>query len=114
MTGIPLEPTPFRVERHRTAAGVRVVAVSGEIDLATAPQVRDALAPREDGETAVVLDLRETTFLDSSGIRVLVEAHRAGEADGIPFSVAGSAPVRDLLETTGVAGHLELVDAPPT
>lgn len=113
MTGTPFEPLPFRLERHRTPDGVRVVAASGEIDLATAPAVSAALSARDDGETGLVLDLRGTTFLDSSGIRVLVEAHRAGAADGIPFSVAGSPPVLELLETTGVAGHLDMVEQPP-
>lgn len=113
MSGTPLEPTPFRLERHHTPGGARVVSVSGEIDIATAPQVDEALARREPGETAVVLDLRGTTFLDSSGIRVLVAAHRAGVADGIPFSVAGSPPVLDLLETTGVSGHIAVVGGPP-
>lgn len=113
MTGSAYDPTPFRMERQRTASGIRTVTVSGEIDLATAPQLSAALADRDDGETGLVLDLRPTTFLDSSGIRVLVEAHRAGAADGIPFSVAGSPLVVDLLRTTGVADHLTLVDAPP-
>ncbi len=113
MTGTPFEPTPFRLERRRAPGGVRVVSVSGEIDLATAPQVSSALSARDDGETALVLDLRDTTFLDSSGIRVLVQAHRAGTTEDVPFSVAGSPPVLDLLETTGVAGHLDLVEQPP-
>jgi anti-sigma B factor antagonist len=100
--------------RTRTTGGVRVVSVTGEIDLATAPAVGAALAERASGESALVLDLRETAFLDSSGIRVLVEAHRASQRDGIPFTVVpGDAAIRDLLETTGVAAHLDLADTAP-
>ncbi|MTD44383.1 anti-sigma factor antagonist [Conexibacter sp. W3-3-2] len=109
----PHEPPPFSLEQRRAQDGSRVVTVRGEIDLATAPEVQQALGARQDGEIALVLDLLGTSFLDSSGIRVLVEAHRHGAAQGVPFRVAGSRPVRELLETTGVAAHLELVDAPP-
>jgi anti-anti-sigma factor len=58
-----------------------VVSVRGEVDLATAPEleasVRDAFAIRPE---AVLLDLRALTFIDSSGLRVLVAlANEAGE-----------------------------------
>ena len=113
MTANPPEPDPIRVS-SRMRGGTRVVSVTGEIDLATADEVSAALARREPGEDGLVLDLTTTSFLDSSGIRVLVEAHRAGERDGVPFGVVpGSESIRSLLETTGVAQHLALHDAPP-
>lgn len=104
----------FGVSTRVAADGTRVVAARGEVDLATAPDLAEVLAAHGADERALVLDLRETTFLDSSGIRVLVEAHRSGEERGVPFSVvAGTPAVRDLLVTTGVAEHLRLVEAPP-
>jgi anti-anti-sigma factor len=52
--------------------GVLVLAVSGELDLATAPQLQEKItAAREAGE-GVRLDLRPLTFIDSSGLRVLL------------------------------------------
>ena len=68
-------------------ARVRVV-VRGEVDVATASAlgtfVRDAMSP---GITEQVVDLAEVTFLDSSGVRVLVLASREAAAKGVAFSL---------------------------
>ena len=113
MTASARDSDPLRLHT-RTTGRTRVVSVEGEIDLATAPTVAAALAAREDAESALVLDLRDTAFLDSSGIRVLVEAHRAAARDGIPFTVVpGHAAIRELLETTGVADHLDIAETAP-
>ena len=62
-----------------TEGDVRVVAVGGEVDMATAPQLDAALAT-VDGD--VVVDLAAVTFLDSSGIGVLVKAAQRSSAAG--------------------------------
>jgi anti-sigma B factor antagonist len=55
-------------ERH-------VVAVRGEIDLFTAPELKSALADAiEEGRLRIVVDLSETTFLDSTALGVLIGA----------------------------------------
>lgn len=106
-------PEPLAI-RTRMTGSTRVVAVGGEIDLATVDALVDALASRSPGETDLVLDLSATTFIDSTGIRVLVEAHRDGERHGIPFTVVpGGEALRGILVTTGVAAHLRLADAAP-
>lgn len=52
-----------------------VIAVRGEVDLFTAPELKKAVADEIDsGRIRVVVDLAETTFLDSSGLGVLVGA----------------------------------------
>jgi anti-sigma B factor antagonist len=59
----------------RTVAGHRVLEVSGEIDVYTAPQLRERLiALVEDGARQVVVDLSRVEFLDSTGLGVLVGA----------------------------------------
>jgi anti-sigma B factor antagonist len=59
----------------RTVAGYRVLEVSGEIDVYTAPQLRERLiAMVEDGARQVVVDLSRVEFLDSTGLGVLVGA----------------------------------------
>ena len=64
--------------RHRLEDDVLVVAVSGELDLYTAPELRSLLLGAiNDGRTAVVLDLRETTFLDSTALGVIIAAMKA-------------------------------------
>ena len=55
----------------------RVVAVTGEIDLFTAPEFKQRVsAPIDVGRTHVIVDLTETTFIDSSSLGVLIGAHR--------------------------------------
>jgi anti-sigma B factor antagonist len=59
----------------RTVADHRVLEVSGEIDVYTAPQLRERLiALVEDGARQVVVDLSRVEFLDSTGLGVLVGA----------------------------------------
>jgi anti-anti-sigma factor len=59
-----------RVERA-TVDGTGVVRVSGEVDLSNADQVRDAIGAAIGTEAVVLVDLSETTYLDSAGIAML-------------------------------------------
>jgi anti-anti-sigma factor len=56
--------------------GVPVVAVTGEVDIATAPLLHAELTNQLAQSPVLVVDLREVTFFDSSGIGVLLAAHR--------------------------------------
>lgn len=59
--------------RERLQAGYTVVAVSGDLDVLTAPQLRDRLIEIvERGDRQLLVDLRPTTFVDSSGLSALV------------------------------------------
>ena len=70
----------FRTAQRSSAM---VVAVDGEIDLHTAPQLSEQLAALEESRTGeLVLDLTGVTFLDSSGLGVIVAAHRTVTAAG--------------------------------
>jgi anti-sigma B factor antagonist len=63
--------------------GVTVVTVSGEVDLQTAPRLAAALEEaRAASGASIVVDLSRVDFLDSSGLGVLVTAHRETEAGG--------------------------------
>ncbi|MGH9096446.1 MAG: STAS domain-containing protein [Acidimicrobiales bacterium] len=63
--------------------GVSVLTVSGEIDLATAPDLRERLMAHEaDQVSAIVVDLTGVSFLDSTALGVLVGAHRRQEDAG--------------------------------
>ncbi len=66
----------FGVEITPDDDGKRTVALSGEIDLASAPAVWDALEPALEDATRVVVDLSDVRFIDSTGLSVLVRAHR--------------------------------------
>jgi anti-sigma B factor antagonist len=86
-----------------------VIAVRGEVDMASAPQLRDLLNHLVDHSTAsIVLDCEHLDFLDSSGIGVLVATtKRLG--DGRTITIDTPQPhVRKVLELTGVADHVTI------
>jgi len=90
------------------------LALSGEFDLSRAPTVKEELsralerlAQTGDTPTRMVLDLRELTFIDSSGIQVLVAARRRCLQQGIDLSLrVGGSQVRRVLSLAGVAEYL--------
>jgi anti-anti-sigma factor len=91
------------------------LAPSGELDIATTPELEQALADATaDGVVDIVLDLRELTFMDSTGLRALAQANsRAGES-GIALSIVrGPRQIERVLEISGLGAMLPLVDAPP-
>ena len=78
--------------------GIKVVAVSGEVDLSTSPQVRDALLDCILGGGSVVVDLSQVAYIDSSGVASLVEAFQNAKSRGLGFALAnvGDTPLRVL------------------
>jgi anti-anti-sigma factor len=72
----------------RHIADTAVVAPAGELDLATARALSSALAgAAAQGAARVVLDLRQLTFLDSSGIGVIIKFKRHFAVEGVSFGV---------------------------
>lgn len=85
-----------------------VLDVAGEIDLATAPQFEEQVA-NVAGDKPLVVDMSNVTFMDSTGLRVLIGAHeRAEESGGRLSIVAADGPVTKLLNITGVAEWLNV------
>jgi anti-sigma B factor antagonist len=84
-----------------------ILRVRGEIDIATAPAFRDALGRLIlEANSPAFADLSRVTFMDSSGIDALATARRQAEAGGVELTlVAPSAPVRTVLELTGLWEH---------
>jgi anti-sigma B factor antagonist len=67
----------FSIEDRAVDDETHVVAVTGEIDLFTAPEFKQRVsAPIDAGRIHVIVDLTETTFIDSSSLGVLIGAHR--------------------------------------
>jgi anti-sigma B factor antagonist len=91
-------PFTARIERH---ADVAVVALGGELDLATAPNLSDRLAQLEpEGVAAIMLDLRKLSFVDASGLRVFLDAWTRAKATGHRFNMAmATSRVRSFLGT---------------
>ena len=81
-----------------------VLEVGGEIDLATAPQLREAVLDLiQNGSHLVVVDLRGVEFMDSTGLGVLVGAlKRLREQEGDLALVCTEGPVLKILALTGL------------
>jgi anti-sigma B factor antagonist len=96
----------FDLSVEHDERGTCRLTVRGELDLATAARLEQALAEAGDD---VLLDLRGLTFMDSTGVRVLLEAAEAGPA-GLRIVLPASGDVRVTIEETGIAPLLPLVD----
>jgi anti-anti-sigma factor len=91
-----------------------IVAVSGELDLASSPELDAVLERAGDyGAGLVLVDLRGLEFMDSTGLSVLVKAHQRAEDAGTRFGlVNGPAQVRRLLSLTGIGDRVTVVENP--
>jgi anti-anti-sigma factor len=89
-----------------------VLAVTGEIDLATSPRfLSDGLASLEHPISGLALDLGDASFIDSSGLGVVLTLERGARERGITFKVTAMSPaVRRAFEITGLAPTLGLSD----
>jgi len=88
------QPPAFGV-RARAVERAHVVAPVGEVDLFSADEVRAALALRPKECDVVVLDLRELTFFDTSGMRLVVETFQELAGTSTRFAILrGSADVQ--------------------
>lgn len=110
-TGRP--PLPFTVDMRIEAASVALVAPSGELDVFTAPDLRDAIQRVPDGAAIVILDLRGLTFCDTTGVHVVAEAHDSARGRGRRLVVVPAPhPVGAVFDLTGIGDHLEFATDP--
>jgi anti-anti-sigma factor len=85
------------------------VGVSGEIDAHSAPMLAERLSGCSGAETDIVIDLSGVTFMDSSGLRVLIDIRQRLEATPHRLVLASpSDSVIRLLEVAGLDGHFTL------
>jgi len=88
-----------------------VVALAGELDFGTVGQVQARLAELREQHAAALLDLDRLTFMDSTGIRLILTACEDAQRDGWSFSVTrGSERVRRVLEAAQVIDRLPYDD----
>jgi anti-sigma B factor antagonist len=97
---------------ERSAGGRVVITVSGEVDLASVGELRDALARAVKSRPAAVwLDLSEVEFMDSTGLTTLVLAHRNFDDPDRRFAViCPDGPVRRLLTLAGLDRFVRVHD----
>jgi anti-anti-sigma factor len=88
-----------------------VIAVAGEVDMATAPQLAECLHQHRDVD--VIVDLSGVTFLDSSGISALVVAYKGLHDAGHTLTTTGEQDnVRMVIETSGLLRTFHGGDSP--
>jgi anti-sigma B factor antagonist len=92
-----------RVTRDPGAAGWAVITVTGDLDIVAAPRLREEpLDAISNGNARLLLDLTGATFLDSTGIGVIVGAHKRLRAQGGDLRVAAAS--RAILEPLRITG----------
>lgn len=103
--------TLLRIEAH-DHDGLAHVVLTGELDLSTIAKVEQELARVEgQGPATVALDLSQLTFLDSSGLRVIVSADQRARRENRRFVVVrGPETVQRVFSITRLDEQLELVD----
>jgi anti-sigma B factor antagonist len=109
----PTLQSHFRVD-VRADGPAGVIAVSGELDLASSAELELELTRMIDsGSELIVLDLRDLEFMDSTGLSTLVKAHQQAAGAGKRFGVVrGPQQVQRLLSLTGVDERMTFADTP--
>ncbi len=98
----------FRIEEGRRD-GVIVLRLRGDLDLASADSVAERLDALSAAGEAVLLDLDSLAFMDSSGLRVVLQAAETSRTSGWRFTLTpGSEQVRNLFASAGVTDRLPI------
>lgn len=108
-------PPPFRIEAERVE-GADVISVHGELDMSSTPELDHALDDLSSSKAKIVLDLTDCSFIDSTGIALLIVSSRQAEATNgrgpaPPVVVCGlEGQVRRVLEVAGVLDEISFVE----
>jgi anti-sigma B factor antagonist len=97
----------LRVES--VGAQTSVVSLAGELDLSTVPIIEGALFEQLRTDSGVIMDLTQLSFIDSSGIGLLIKAFRAVDGDGkLHMVIAPGSQAERVFQLTGVDRMLSL------
>lgn len=86
-----------------------VIRVWGELDTATGPELAAALAVQAARRRSTLLDLRGVDFMDSTGIRLLLQSNELARRDGLGFELIPSEAVARTLEVAGLRDRFACV-----
>ena len=102
-------PSPAFSVEVRDQDGVPVVFVRGEVDVHTAPQLRETVRRLlDDGASTLLVDMEQTEFIDSTGLGVLLGAAKELQQAGGRFTLAR--PSKAVSKILSVTGMSELFD----
>lgn len=102
----PYPAPPFRIT-NASIDGATYLTVRGELDIHTAPQLRDALEKAAAKGVTLILDTEGLNFIDSTGIRLILLFWHESQRDGFNLPLTrGSDPVMRALELVGLLDEL--------
>jgi anti-sigma B factor antagonist len=106
-------PAEFRLTEERVRPDGRLLAVRGELDIATVPELRERLDAAVDaGVKRLVLDLSEVAFMDSIAMAAILHTRtRLGDSGRILVVVPESSYTRLVFEIAGLPRCLELFES---
>jgi anti-anti-sigma factor len=101
------QPLPFRISERELGPRSRELAIDGELDLAVAGKLRAALdRAQRDGCEQILVRLDGCQFIDSTGIAVIVQAHRAlAEGGGRLVTYGAADQVKRVLTVSGLTAN---------
>jgi len=105
-----VRPTQFKIEHQPLPEHGHRLCVSGELDLATTPQLeQQARTVLADGARSVVIDLANVNFIDSSGLRLLLLLSQQAADEGWRMQITRpSEQVQTILKITGAGTELPI------
>jgi anti-sigma B factor antagonist len=105
--------SPFEVTIEQRGGAVHVV-MTGELDISTAMRLEDELHRIEaDGPALIVLDLQRLSFMDSTGLRLLIGADARARENGREVAIVqGNEMVQRVLRLTRLDERLHIVEDP--
>jgi anti-sigma B factor antagonist len=108
-------PAPFQASASELEGGIRLLEVNGELDLSTATQLEGPLGEAiSSPQAAVLIDLTDCTFIDSTGIALVVRAWQRVDAgagnggEGGLVLCCQNEQVKRVLEVTGLEHSLRV------
>jgi anti-anti-sigma factor len=108
----PSDLVGLQVAEH--SPDTRVIAVTGEVDALTAPQLADCLTAQLTAAKVVVVNLDGVQFLASAGLRALFEANERATQQGRYLRLVSNSPAANVvLEGTGLREHFTFADTVP-
>ncbi|MEU0032074.1 STAS domain-containing protein [Streptomyces sp. NPDC006335] len=106
-------PQPDQLSIVDTSSeGIRILTVAGEIDYDTCETLREALDVPATPPPRLVIDMRQVTFMDSTGINLLIAAHQSATDAGGWIRLA--APTSSVIRTIQIVGLDALIDCHAT
>jgi anti-sigma B factor antagonist len=99
----------FLISQHKLADGKTVLEIEGDLDLASAPNLKWALADlQEAGEKSLIVDLGGVSFIDSTALGVLVGAQRGLDVGARLLLICSEPNVLRIFELTGLDGMFDI------